>query len=231
IMNHLEALVRERGKSLILITHDLALASNRADRIVIMRDGGIVETGMGSEILQSSQDPYTQLLASKTPQFVFDRLDERNDERAVEEQAQVVLRVSDLAKHYRDRHDRRRTIEAVKGVGFEIREGRSFALIGESGSGKTTTARCCLRLEEATSGTVEFLGEDITHVRGRRLREARKNFSVVYQSPYSSLDPLMSIESIISEPLTVHGIGTRLERHKRTTELLDAVGLPQSYLK
>lgn len=230
ILNHFEGLVRDRGTSLILITHDLALASNRADRTIIMRHGRIIESGKSSEVLEYSQDPYTQLLASKMPQFAFHTTEGRATGEAAE-QDPVVLRVSALNKHYRDRFDRNKRVEAVKDVGFEIREGRTFALIGESGSGKTTTARCCLRLEEASSGTVEFMGEDITHVRGRKLRDVRKNFSIVYQSPFSSLDPLMSIQEIIAEPLRVHGIGNRASRRKRVTEMLDAVGLPESYLR
>ncbi len=229
IMDHFEGLVREHGKSLILITHDLALASNRADRTIVMRQGRIVESGTAAHVLEESTDPYTQLLASKTPQFAFDAV-ERMTAHTPDEREEPVLKVVSLFKNYRDRFDRSKQVEAVKDVGFEIHPGRTFALIGESGSGKTTTARLCLRLEEPTSGEIEFLGEDITHVRGRRLREVRKNVSVVYQSPFSSLDPMMSIQHIISEPLTVHGIGDRVSRARRATDLLDAVGLPESYL-
>lgn len=231
IMNHFEGLVRERGKSLILITHDLALASNRADRTIVMRQGLIVESGRSAEVLENSSEPYTQLLASKTPRFALDVADTEPASSADDESAPLVLRVSNLGKAYRDRFDRTKQIVAVDGVGFEVREGRTLALIGESGSGKTTTARCCLRLEEATSGAIEFMGEDITHLRGRRLRDVRKKLGVVYQSPFSSLDPMMSIQGIIEEPLAVHAIGDRVSRRKRASELLDAVGLPESYLR
>ncbi|RGE22057.1 ABC transporter ATP-binding protein [Leucobacter sp. wl10] len=236
IMNHFEGLVRERGKALVLITHDLALATNRADRTIVMQQGRIVETGRSSEVLANSENPYTKLLASKNPQFLIEAIAEQEDDALAEAEeaehtAPIVLRADRLFKNYRDRFDKSRQVEAVKDVSIEIRAGRTLALIGESGSGKTTTARLCLRLEDVSSGTIEFLGEDITHARGRRLREVRRDISVVYQSPFSSLDPLMSIQDIITEPLTVHGIGNRLSRQKRASELLDAVGLPDSFLK
>lgn len=233
IMNHFEGLVRQRGKSLVLITHDLALASNRADRVIVMQQGRIVETGSSSEVLERSENPYTQLLASKNPQFLLESVAEQagDIQPHVAESAPVVLKADGLFKNYRDRFDRHKQVEAVKDVSLEIRAGRTLALIGESGSGKTTTARLCLRLEDVSDGTIEFLGEDITNVQGRRLREVRRDISVVYQSPFSSLDPLMSIQDLISEPLTVHGVGTRLSRQKRASELLDAVGLPETYLR
>lgn len=233
IMNHFEGLVRDRGKALILITHDLALATNRADRTIIMQQGRIVETGASAAVLTESENPYTKLLASKNPEFLIQAVAERGQEetaRALDE-APVVMRATGLFKNYRDRFDKNRQVEAVKDVSLEIRAGGTFALIGESGSGKTTTARLCLRLEDVTAGTIEFLGEDITEARGRRLRELRRNISTVYQSPYSSLDPLMSIQDLIAEPLAVHGIGNRLSRQKRAKELLDAVGLPDSYMR
>ena len=232
IMDHFERLVRDQGKSLILITHDLALASNRSDRTIVMRHGEIVETGRSADILQESQDPYTQLLASKAPQI---RLDVRELEHEASSGAPVerpvVLEARNLQKRYGDRFNRRSEVVAVKDVSFAIRSGTTLALIGESGSGKTTTARMCLRLEEASSGSVSLLGQDITHARGTALRDARRRMQVVYQSPFSSLDPLMTVQQIIAEPLAIHRIGTRVERAKRAEELLDAVGLPQTYLR
>lgn len=227
IMNHFETLVRERNKTLILITHDLGLAANRADRTIVMRHGEIVDMGPTRTTLASSQNVYTQLLASKIPQL---RLEEELAEPPKElDKLPVVLEVSGLSKAYKDRFDKDNTVHAVSDANFTIRAGTTFALIGESGSGKTTTARMCLRLEEPTSGTIRFLGEDITHIGGRSLRETRKQMQVVYQSPFSSLDPLMSINSLISEPLDIHRIGNRVERRRRVLELLDAVGLPQNY--
>lgn len=228
IMNHFEQLVREQGKTLILITHDLGLAANRADRTIVMKSGEIVEMGPTQQTLKQSTNAYTQKLASKIPQLRLksEQLTPRHENY---ESRPVVLEVSGLVKQYQDRFDKTNVVSAVQDANFVIREGSTFALIGESGSGKTTTARLCLRLEEPTSGIIRFQDEDITHVRGAALRNVRKRMQVIYQSPFSSLDPLMNISNLISEPLDIHGVGNRIQRKKRVYELLDAVGLPKDY--
>jgi oligopeptide transport system ATP-binding protein len=122
------------------------------------------------------------------------------------------------------------TVRAVDEVSFTIAEGETFGLVGESGSGKTTTGRCILRLIEPTSGEVRFRGENVLQFSRTRLRQARRDMQIVFQDPYSSLNPRMRVGAIVEEPLIIHKIGTRAERRARVAELFDLVGLDPSQL-
>lgn len=125
---------------------------------------------------------------------------------------------------------RDRTVTAVDGVSFTIDAGETFGLVGESGSGKTTTGRCLLRLIEPTAGSVRFKGEDVLQCSPRRLRELRRDMQMVFQDPYSSLNPRMPARAIVEEPLVIHGIGSRAERRARVAELFALVGLEPGHL-
>jgi ABC-type oligopeptide transport system ATPase subunit len=120
-------------------------------------------------------------------------------------------------------------VRAVDDVSFEIREGETLGLVGESGSGKSTTGYCILRLLEPTEGSVRFMGTELTALKGAELRRTRRQMQIVFQDPYSSLDPRMTVGNIISEPLEVHGIGTRRERREIVRRLLDVVGFNPEY--
>jgi ABC-type oligopeptide transport system ATPase subunit len=122
------------------------------------------------------------------------------------------------------------TVRAVDGVSFDIAEGETFGLVGESGSGKTTTGRCILRLIEPTSGEVRFRGEDVLAFSKRQMRSARREMQIVFQDPYSSLNPRMRARDIVEEPLIIHRLGTRDERRDRVRQLFELVGLAPSYL-
>jgi peptide/nickel transport system ATP-binding protein len=122
-------------------------------------------------------------------------------------------------------------VRAVDGVTFDVNEGETFGLVGESGSGKTTTGRCILRLIEPTSGQVHFRGEDVLGFSGERMRRARREMQIVFQDPYSSLNPRMRVGAIVEEPLAIHKIGTRAERTARVAELFELVGLDPSQLQ
>ena len=134
------------------------------------------------------------------------------------------IEVRNLTKRYD------RTI-AVDGVSFDIDEGETFGLVGESGSGKSTTGRCMLRLIEPTAGEVRFRGEDVLTFSRERLRRTRRDMQMVFQDPFSSLNPRMRVRTIVEEPLVIHGIGTRAERHERAAELLRLVGLDPLHLE
>jgi ABC-type oligopeptide transport system ATPase subunit len=121
-------------------------------------------------------------------------------------------------------------VRAVDAVSFSVEEGETFGLVGESGSGKTTTGRCILRLIEPTSGEIRFKGEDVLAFSAARMRQARRDMQIVFQDPYSSLNPRMRVGAIVEEPLIIHKIGTRLERRARVAELFDLVGLDPSQL-
>jgi oligopeptide transport system ATP-binding protein len=145
----------------------------------------------------------------------------------------ALLEVNDLVKEF----SRKRgllapasVIRAVDGVSFTIEQGETFGLVGESGSGKTTTGRCILRLIEPTSGQVRFKGEDVLAFPSSRMRHARRDMQIVFQDPYSSLNPRMRVGAIVEEPLIIHKIGSRVERRARVAELFELVGLDPSHL-
>jgi ABC-type oligopeptide transport system ATPase subunit len=123
------------------------------------------------------------------------------------------------------------TVRAVDDVSFDICEGETFGLVGESGSGKTTTGRCILRLIEPTAGEVRFRGDDVLAFSKRRMRDARRQMQIVFQDPYSSLNPRMRARDIVEEPLIVHRVGSREERRERVRQLFELVGLDPSQLE
>ncbi|HXE81627.1 MAG TPA: oligopeptide/dipeptide ABC transporter ATP-binding protein [Vicinamibacterales bacterium] len=120
-------------------------------------------------------------------------------------------------------------VRAVDDVSFTIREGETFGLVGESGSGKTTTGRCILRLIEPTAGEILFRGTDVRRLPPRAMRQMRRHMQIVFQDPYSSLNPRMRVRDIVAEPLVIHRIGTRTSRHDRVAELLQLVGLDPAH--
>ena len=139
-----------------------------------------------------------------------------------------LVEVSHLIKHFvRDRGLFRRgtLVKAVDDVSFQIEEGETFGLVGESGSGKTTTGRCILRLVDATSGVVRLRGEDVLAATGARVRQLRRDMQIVFQDPYSSLNPRMRARQIVEEPLVIHKLGDRAARHDRVADLFRLVGL------
>ena len=144
-----------------------------------------------------------------------------------------LLEVRDLVKEFARKHGlfgAPSRVRAVDGVSFSIHEGETFGLVGESGSGKTTTGRCILRLIEPTSGAVAFRGEDVLKFTRSRMREARRDMQIVFQDPYSSLNPRMRVGDIVEEPLIIHRVGARAQRRERVAELFQLVGLDPSQL-
>ena len=121
-------------------------------------------------------------------------------------------------------------VEAVGGVSFDIAAGETLGLVGESGSGKSTTGYCVLQLMRPTSGSVRFEGRELTELSGEELRRVRRNAQIVFQDPYASLDPRMTVGNIVAEPLVVHDVGTRRDRRARVRELLDVVGFDPVYV-
>jgi ABC-type oligopeptide transport system ATPase subunit len=145
-----------------------------------------------------------------------------------------LLVVRDLVKHFVRKGGlgrRASVVRAVDGVSFAVEEGETFGLVGESGSGKTTTGRCVLRLIEPTEGEVLFRGENVLAFSRQRMRRARRDMQVVFQDPYSSLNPRMRARAIVEEPLVIHRVGTRAERRERVVELFRLVGLDPSHLE
>ncbi|ALE78262.1 ABC transporter ATP-binding protein [Pseudonocardia sp. AL041005-10] len=231
ILDHLDALRRDLGTALLLITHDLAVATDRADRIVVMRHGRVVEQGTPDELLAGAQDPYTRELLAAAPGLA---LTAPPVLPPVDTAGTPVAEVRDLVKEFPLPRARgswtRRTHRAVDGVSFTIARGETVALVGESGSGKSTTARLLLRLEDPTSGQVLLGGDDVTRVRGEAWRALRRRAQLIYQNPYASLDPRFTVRELVTEPLRAFSVGSAAEQADRAAELVDRVALPSGML-
>lgn len=232
ILDHMATLTRERGTSVLLITHDLGLAAERAEKIIVMNRGEIVEMGPSREILENPLHPYTQRLVAAAPSLASKRIQTRPREQSLAsaETAAPAIEVRDLVKEYKIRLGgfRSESFLAVDGVSFAIPRGKTLALVGESGSGKSTVAKMILKLEDPTSGSVMVDGQDVAKLSGRDAFKLRRRMQPVFQDPYGSLDPLRNIGNTIAEPLNIHKVGDRASRRARVAELLDQVSLPQS---
>jgi peptide/nickel transport system ATP-binding protein len=230
ILDHLQRLTQARGTSLLLITHDLGLASDRCDDVVVMSEGRVVERGPARRILATPEHTYTQALVAAAPS-VAARTNPRTRPVATGAAGHrgepPVLEVRDLAKQFRVR-GQREPLKAVDGVSFTVAAGTTTAVVGESGSGKTTTARLVLGLEEPTSGDVLVRGESLPSAGRARRRAVRRDMQPVFQDPYGSLDPTMTVEKLIDEPLRIFAVGDPRSRRARVAELLDHVALSQT---
>ena len=226
ILDQLAIMKADSGTSVLLITHDLALAAERADRVIVMRLGQIVEAGAARDLFEQPRHTYTQALLAARP-GATDRT--RRAARLPSAPASPpLLAVSGLTKTFSLAGGA--TLQAVRGVSFEIARGETLALVGESGSGKSTTARMVVRMETPTAGQVRFGGQDIGALTGEPLRRLRQRIQFVHQNPYGSLDPRYTLEDILTEPLRAFGLGNRHERRARALDLLDEVALDRALL-
>jgi peptide/nickel transport system ATP-binding protein len=251
ILDHLATLTRDYGTSVLFITHDLGLAAERAEQLVVMYKGKVVESGPSQEILANPQHPYTQRLVAAAPSLASRRIQSAkhsvevetdisaagaNDQvlvtRAIEREqaapAKDLISVQGISKMYRIRTKgfKYNELLAVNDVSFGIKKGTTTALVGESGSGKSTVAKLILQLESITSGQIEFDGQDVAGLKGADLLKFRRRVQPVFQDPYGSLDPQYNVGNTIAEPLLAHKVGTAKERQERVRELLDQVSLP-----
>ncbi|MCT2222700.1 dipeptide ABC transporter ATP-binding protein [Microbacterium paraoxydans] len=235
ILDHMASLTRDKGTSVLLITHDLGLAAERAEKIIVMNGGNIVEAGPSRQILENPQHPYTKRLVAAAPSVASQRIQAVVEDRGIETLDDLAdipptVRVTGLTKDYKIRQGnfRSEAFRAVDDVSFEIPRGKTLALVGESGSGKSTVAKMVLKLEEPTSGTIEIDGQDVSHLSNAQSFGLRRRMQPVFQDPYGSLDPLRNIGNTIAEPLQIHGVGDRASHRARVEELLEQVALPQA---
>nr|WP_232012169.1 ABC transporter ATP-binding protein [Actinomyces slackii] len=244
ILDHLGTQVRELGTAMLFITHDLGLAAERAEHIVVMHRGRVVESGPSLEVLQDPRHPYTQRLVRAAPSLASARIEAAHaagveiaeDEIGVHgdsQDADEILRVEHLTKVFdiRGAKGGDKTLKAVDDVSFTVRRGTTTALVGESGSGKSTVANIILNLIDPTEGKVFHRGVDLSTLGRAELFDLRRRMQPVFQNPYGSLDPMYSIYRVIEEPLRVHRIGSAQERKDRVAELLDMVALPRSVMR
>ena len=236
ILDHLETLTKEMGTAVLFITHDLGLAAERAEQLVVMHRGRIVESGPALEILQHPQHPYTKRLVSAAPSLASARIESahaRGITHTEEEftgsaknvSSEEMIRVEHLTKefHIRGAKGDASKLLAVDDVSFTLRRGKTLAVVGESGSGKSTAANMILHLLEPTSGKIFFDGEDTSEYSEAQLFALRRRLQAVFQNPYGSLDPMYSIYRIIEEPLKIHGYGT-LEYARAEIKRAEATG-------
>jgi ABC-type glutathione transport system ATPase component len=229
ILELLRRLHRERNLATLLITHDLGVVAEVANRVLVMHDGRIVERGSLDEVFYSPKDPYTRSLLGAVI-----RLDQPPPQRPTRQRAPL-LEVTDLVKDFplrrgvlRDRAANR--FRAVDGVSLRVESGETLGLVGESGSGKSTLCRAILQLLKPSSGSVRFEGCEIAGLSRRQMRPLRRELQMVFQDPYASLNPRRRIGQIVGEPLRLQGVAAGEERQRQVQELLAKVELtPQHY--
>src|SRR5271165_1736689 len=233
VLDHLQQLAAELGTAVLLITHDLALAGERAEQLVVMHRGRVVETGAAQSILTDPQHPYTQQLVAAAPSIHPAGKASAQPRTAADADTRDLLVAVGLTKTYRSTHGtpwRKAEFRAVDDVSFRLRKATTLAIVGESGSGKSTLARMVLGLLAPTSGTVTFDGRGGAALNRREALAFRRRVQPVFQNPYSSLDPMYTVFRAIEEPLRIHRVGDRRGRRARVQELVEQVALPLSVL-
>lgn len=223
VLDALETIVRSKGIALLLITHDLQVALERSDRVLVMHHGKVVETGPAATLFNQPRHAYTRQLLQASPAFFEVK------RRPLLKNSTELLKASQISKRFISGGGRG-SFRAVDRVSFPVIRGGTTSLVGESGSGKSTTVRILLGLEAQDSGKIEFDGKDFS-VPNRAERQAfRRRVQVVYQNPYASLNPKMTLLEIITEPLAAFRMGDRKSQRERAEWLMDSVELPRRLL-
>ncbi len=221
ILKLIRDLQRDEGAGVLFITHDFGVVAEIADRVVVLRQGEMVEQGPADEVLNRPQHPYTRALIASVPDLTPPRPQDFND-------APIVLQAAGLNKTFAARGGiltgRRKAVAAVKDVSFELRRGETLGVVGESGSGKTTVSRIATRLLDADTGRVELDGSDLLACNARELRRMRRHIQMVFQDPMASLNPRKRVVDIIAQGPIVHGARPR-EAARKARELLELVEL------
>jgi peptide/nickel transport system ATP-binding protein len=235
ILDHLDRLRAELSLGVLLVTHDLGVATDRADRLVVMQAGRLIERGPAALVASRPREPYTRRLLAAAPASHKSRLKATRPAAAVgdEPAASPILVTDGLVKHFKLRHHGGNSrLTAVDDVSFSIARGTTHALVGESGAGKSTVARIVFGFTKPDAGTVTFDGVDLgTHDRAAR-RQSRRQVQFVYQNPFSSLDPRFTVHRLIAEPLQIHRAAAgRAVLNQRVSELIDAVALDPRLLR
>lgn len=254
ILDLLESLRKRRQMSMLFITHDLVLASEIADEVIVMRQGEIREQGLAKDVLKSPKDAYTKALLLCRPSLanrpyrlpiIQNYLKQKNGgtvenvtlsevnraerQRGLDGSEEIILDVQDLKKSFFSRKGffGKDEFQAVKGASFQLAKGKTLGLVGESGSGKTTIGLLLMRLQEATGGKALFQGKDILAMSEKEFAQYQRKIQIIFQNPYASLNPRFTVGQILMEPMQVHKIGANnVERKQMALDLLEKVSLP-----
>lgn len=225
ILDLMKNIQQRFGTSIILITHDLGVVAEMCDRVVVMKKGEVIETGTTLEVFESPKHPYTKKLLNAMP-----RLDEKKKEKRVSQLPKGIdktvplIQVNSLKQHFNS--SKKGLTKAVDDISFYIRPGETLGLVGESGSGKSTTGRAILRLDEPTGGEVLYQGMAINRFSSKEMKSMRRHMQMIFQDPYSSLNPRFKVLDIIGQALDIHRMSkNKTERKERVEELLKMVGL------
>ena len=219
ILDLLKELKARHGMSLLFITHDLSIVRQMADRVYVMKEGCVVESGETDRLFESPEHPYTKLLLEAEPSGQPEPLDGKSETIMDTEELRVWFPIQ--------RGVLRRTVGHIKAVNsatMSIRRGETLGIVGESGSGKTTLALAALRLV-SSDGSIRFFDRELQNLRSGDLRIVRRDMQIVFQDPFGSLSPRMTVEQIVSEGLNVHGVAAGTDRRQMTSRILTEVGI------
>jgi len=231
VLDILRQLQKDTGMAILFITHDLAVASEMADHVAVMRYGKIVEQNTRDSFYANPGHPYSrELFAALPSKAKRDSEAQSSHTEQKDNDEHALLKVRDLKVHFPIKKGfLKKTVgyvRAVDGVSIDIYSGQTLAMVGESGSGKTTMGKGILQLLHATDGSVVFDGQELTQLKGKALRQRRSDIQIIFQDPYSSMNPRMMIVDVIAEGMIAQGIGgSKQQRIKRVDELLEQVGL------
>ncbi|WP_055551737.1 ABC transporter ATP-binding protein [Streptomyces sp. NBRC 110028] len=229
ILELLRRLQKDLGSAVVIITHDMGVVADLADRVVVMRRGEVVEEAPVDTLFSDPQHEYTRRLLAAVPRRrAGGRTEPAPAAPGAAPGGAATLRVSDLEVEYPGRLGRK-GFKAVHGVSLAIDKGKVLGLVGESGSGKSTIGRAIVGLARASAGSVEICGTDVTRLRGRALRDFRGKYSMVFQDPGSSLNPRLSIGDSIAAPMIINRFADRSAIRRRVRDLLDQVELPSGW--
>ena len=234
VLSLLRGLQARTGMAILFITHDLGVAWEMADRVGVMYQGKIVEQGERESFFKSPEHPYSQRLFDAMPSKAKRDREEMQRQDPSAQSPELLIEIDDLKVHFPIRKGLFKRVvgqvEAVDGVSLVIERGRTVAMVGESGSGKTTFGKSILQLIRPTAGSVRFNGEELTALSTRQLRRLRSKIQIVFQDPYSSMNPRMMVGDIIEEGMIAQGIGQgAAQRRQRVSELLKQVGLETAF--
>ncbi|HEU4826403.1 MAG TPA: ABC transporter ATP-binding protein, partial [Dongiaceae bacterium] len=228
ILELMSDLQKQTGTAIILITHDMGVVAEMADRVVVMRHGRMVEQGSARSVFGAPQADYTKTLLAAVPKFGNGRNAPREAPKP-----EPILSVRDLVVRFDVKggffHRTKQRVHAVEKISFDLAPGETLALVGESGCGKSTTARAIMHLTPFT-GSVKVAGKETANLSGEALRTLRRDVQMIFQDPHASLDPRMSVGDLVGEPLVIHGLAKGAELRDRVADLFARVGLVPDHM-